>query len=631
MKKEYKINVDARILELLGPNLYTNIYYVLAELIANAYDADAKNVYVSINDDLIMVEDDGYGMSYKDGEVSNFLSVAKESRLTSEDSKTKNGRYKMGRKGVGKLAALSISEDVEIMTITENGEKSGFILNRKIPEGGLLSEIKEDDIQFSYITSSGTSIKMKDPHYKTHKSLNVIKKNIQRTFPLINGEFRIHLIKKNESILIDSFDKDIVSELAGLITLGEEFNYLNELFITDYDSHISDLNFNIPEETIPIQMFNKVSQCFEEYPMNINGWIGVYKTTRNRKKDATDFPDNFISIFANGKLGEFNILPSIGQNKLSEVYIVSQLHVDLFEETTLDDMALSNRQGYKTDDLRYIKFVEYVRGSLLPKALDLRNLYADLSRASKNKKRLEKQKSNEIEFRKNVEEFKNKLVDDLLTGSTNSKMDKEMLEEDINKNMPLLGLKPRIDSLKREILISHTKKDKIFADLIYDFLVFNGVPADKIIYTNCDEEISRIPIGDNGQYGIYDYLRDFFVDSVSTKKPFVIFVTSDNMAKSWGAIVEVGAAWITKSGHKVFNVLDLDTSIDYIPSKPLDIDSPYNLTKISYSEKNIYFDTLNLDDFSAKIEFIVNKLGYKSKNRTTNTNFLTNRIIFKND
>ena len=38
MEKEYKIEIDARILELLGPNLYTNIYYVLAELIANAYD-----------------------------------------------------------------------------------------------------------------------------------------------------------------------------------------------------------------------------------------------------------------------------------------------------------------------------------------------------------------------------------------------------------------------------------------------------------------------------------------------------------------------------------------------------------------------------------------------------------------
>ena len=36
--KEYRLNVDPSILDLLGPSLYTNIYYVLAELIANAQD-----------------------------------------------------------------------------------------------------------------------------------------------------------------------------------------------------------------------------------------------------------------------------------------------------------------------------------------------------------------------------------------------------------------------------------------------------------------------------------------------------------------------------------------------------------------------------------------------------------------
>lgn len=34
--KEYRININPRILELLGPSLYTNIYYIIAELIANA-------------------------------------------------------------------------------------------------------------------------------------------------------------------------------------------------------------------------------------------------------------------------------------------------------------------------------------------------------------------------------------------------------------------------------------------------------------------------------------------------------------------------------------------------------------------------------------------------------------------
>lgn len=45
-EKEYIIEIDSRIFELLGPNTYTSIYNVLAGLIANAYDADAHNVYI---------------------------------------------------------------------------------------------------------------------------------------------------------------------------------------------------------------------------------------------------------------------------------------------------------------------------------------------------------------------------------------------------------------------------------------------------------------------------------------------------------------------------------------------------------------------------------------------------------
>ena len=78
--KEYKLSIDPKILELLGPSLYTNIYYILAELIANAYDAEARNVYIISNKDDITVEDDGKGMSYINGDIKKYLSVAEVSR-----------------------------------------------------------------------------------------------------------------------------------------------------------------------------------------------------------------------------------------------------------------------------------------------------------------------------------------------------------------------------------------------------------------------------------------------------------------------------------------------------------------------------------------------------------------------
>lgn len=170
--KEYQLNVDPRILELLGPNLYTNIYYVLAELVANAYDADAHNVYIICNKDDIRIEDDGHGMSYKNGEVKKFLNVAGVSRVKEEESMTRSGeRRKMGRKGVGKLAALSVSESVDVMTICDN-EKSGFVLSRRPIDGNKLQPIADDDIRFVHIQDHGTAIVMRNPQYRLNKSMD---------------------------------------------------------------------------------------------------------------------------------------------------------------------------------------------------------------------------------------------------------------------------------------------------------------------------------------------------------------------------------------------------------------------------------------------------------------------------
>ena len=156
MEHEYKINIDPKILELLGPNLYTNIYYVLAELIANAYDANAKNVYLISDENKIIVEDDGRGMSYKRGEVGNFLNVAQESRSSEKEAfvdGSNRTRRKMGRKGVGKLAALSVSDSVEVNTVS-NDEKSGFVLSRSVREDGVLEAIAPNDIKFYRIAKN---------------------------------------------------------------------------------------------------------------------------------------------------------------------------------------------------------------------------------------------------------------------------------------------------------------------------------------------------------------------------------------------------------------------------------------------------------------------------------------------
>jgi hypothetical protein len=616
--KEYLLNIDPRILELLGPSLYTNIYYVLAELIANAYDADAKNVYIIANKDDIRVEDDGHGMSYDKGDIANYLNVAGVSRTEENDSFTRSGaRRKMGRKGVGKLAALSVSENVDILTVAE-GEMSGFILSRHPEHSNKLVAIPDSDITFNYVTSHGSAIVMRNPEYRLHKMLSAVKRNLLKIFPLVNSDFRIHIIRGDESEVIEDFDRHVMAELGTLITLGEGFSALADLVPDIYPQKRNDLVSIKNKKSIPLTM--KDNHGIEhEYSLDISGWIGTYKTTRGRKAEMTDFPDNFISLFANKKMGEFNILPVVGQNKLNEVYVVGQLHVDLFELSELPDMALSNRQGYKSDDPRYLYVLDYVRKELLAEVLRKREIFTDLGKAKKKQQKQDALKNDEEKLRKQIDAFRKNTSEEAAANLAGRGLDlsREIIEDaitkSINHNSPDLGLKSRIDSQKKKILISQSYPDKSFADVIYQMLVYNNVPPEDILYTNCDDEVCRVP----ENRGVYDYLREFFVESYSTQKIFVLFVTSENTKVSWGAITEVGAAWITQIDHKIFNIHP------FRPEHPLNDEMQWQSTNREEPTKGeLWMIPLNADIFCQKIEAVCDSLGYEKKERTDNKMYL---------
>lgn len=611
--REYKINIDPRILELLGPSLYTNIYYVLAELIANSYDAKASNVYIIQKENQIVVEDDGTGMSYEEGDIETYLNVAVETRTTDKDVFVEGtNRRRMGRKGIGKLAALSVSEPVLVMTI-KNDEKSGFVLSRHIKLDHKLEPLSDKHIQFEKIKASGTSIVMANPQYELHKTMSAIKNNLLKIFPLISSDFKIHIITDQGEVSIDSFDKEIIEGLGALIILGEEFQDLAKHF----DSGLEDKSK--AEELLSIEDFKSypirlTTKNGEEkgYDLEIKGWIGAYRTTRDRKNDPNDFPDNFVSLLSNGKLGEYNILPTVGANKLPEVYVVGQLHVDLFEATELPDMALSNRAGYKTDDLRYKEVIKFVRGELLPRIVNMRNAWAAQNKDQKEKGKQEQQKKDEEELRKKVDAYKDEAsgrATEKLAGRLEDKEPKdikEIIEKEMNEFLPMLGLKRKVDAQKKRILISQTEKDKTLADVIYKMLSFNNVPAEDIIYTNCDNEDCRIP----NRMDIFGYLRNFFVDSYSDEKMFVIYVTSDEMAKAWGAVTEVGAGWITQSNHDIFNIHN------HRPQSPLNVSAEWQTSQ--KDGDNIIMNSVEFDKFIVKIMDICDSLGYRTRSKEAN-------------
>jgi sensor histidine kinase regulating citrate/malate metabolism len=85
MTNTIEVTVDKSHIVTIGERLYGESVELIRELINNAYDADATVVKVTINEDSIIVEDDGSGMDldglkhlYKKGDKKG--TVLKENR-----------------------------------------------------------------------------------------------------------------------------------------------------------------------------------------------------------------------------------------------------------------------------------------------------------------------------------------------------------------------------------------------------------------------------------------------------------------------------------------------------------------------------------------------------------------------
>ena len=133
MAGKYRMTISRLTVDKLGVRLYDKASAVIAEQVANSYDADAKKVEIIapmgellatksagvVKDKGLQIKiiDDGIGMTPE--EVNSFyLKVGAERRKDPRRGDTSKiyGRKVMGRKGVGKLAPFGICQRIEILS-----------------------------------------------------------------------------------------------------------------------------------------------------------------------------------------------------------------------------------------------------------------------------------------------------------------------------------------------------------------------------------------------------------------------------------------------------------------------------------------------------------------------------------
>ncbi|HKH64799.1 MAG TPA: ATP-binding protein [Solirubrobacterales bacterium] len=110
-----KFKVEPRLLDHFGVAMYNTVPKAIAELCANAYDADATRVVIDYADDAISILDNGTGMTKTDLE-EGYLRLGRDRRDVPDGELTKKGRAVIGNKGIGKLAGFGIAETMLVRT-----------------------------------------------------------------------------------------------------------------------------------------------------------------------------------------------------------------------------------------------------------------------------------------------------------------------------------------------------------------------------------------------------------------------------------------------------------------------------------------------------------------------------------
>lgn len=117
---------DIQLLSELGERLIATAEIALAELIKNAYDADATrcHIWLSEDQDTLTVKDDGHGMT-EDEFLTFWMTIATPNRAREQESR-RFGRQVTGSKGVGRFAVRQLGRELELVSVAYDEKADAY-------------------------------------------------------------------------------------------------------------------------------------------------------------------------------------------------------------------------------------------------------------------------------------------------------------------------------------------------------------------------------------------------------------------------------------------------------------------------------------------------------------------------
>lgn len=318
--KRLTMTFDPKTIEHLGVKMYSTLPPVLAELVANSFDAGAKKVFIDLEDSgpekMIKVSDDGSGMSLMDID-NNFLVIGRNRRLVKDTTPVK-GRKPIGKKGLGKLAFFGIANAVSISSVKE-GLRNKFemtweeILSEE--DGAYSPTLLLEDVPVKEDT--GTVVTLSDIRRKTDFDATDIAHSLSRMF-IVDEKFSISVRRNNE-------------------------NYIEVRNEMKYESIDVEIDWKIPESEV----------LDAEYAMKkgISGHIFAAQ-----KPVAPGTQMRGITLFSRKKLVNLPEYFSESQSSHFYSYVSGWLEVDFIDELG-EDVISTDRQSLIWDhpDIRIFR------------------------------------------------------------------------------------------------------------------------------------------------------------------------------------------------------------------------------------------------------------------------------------
>ena len=375
MAVHYSMRISRLTVDKLGVKLYDKVSAVIAELIANAYDADATKVTVhapmgqflatraggTIADKGfdIQVVDNGSGMTPQ--QVQDFFLVVGAERRNDPDRGSVSSRFSrkvMGRKGVGKLAPFGICKTIEVISAggdlipADGGDSSraGYLTSHIVLDyDGIVALGNEPDERYkppigardhSLAEVSGTQIILRNFNYRKVPDIGILGRQLSQRFGIRSPDWQVQL---TDNTKCDSRPE----------TVGE---FRIDTMPNTTISFQPDGSVLGPDGTVEPELSAGFEHGDTFHPLS--GWMAYSKAPYSDELMAG------VRIYCRGKIAAqtsiFNQRAGFTGEHNIRSYLVGELHADWLDED--EDLIQTDRRDILWSDELAAEFEVWGRG-----------------------------------------------------------------------------------------------------------------------------------------------------------------------------------------------------------------------------------------------------------------------------